>query len=146
MVVPSYAAAVERSRWEDLFAWVSHEACAEACVRGLVSEGWKGAEAFYIVADEICWEEGKSPGVPGWCPAVRPETGAETAGTGQGKRELGGESRGEQLEDLPGTIELLKLAWGDRIAHIDETYWKDKPRRSPFSCEKAERLLDWRHA
>lgn len=36
----------------ELYAWVSADASAEACLLGITSEGWSGAEAFNIVSDD----------------------------------------------------------------------------------------------
>lgn len=46
-----------------LWSWSSVDAVVRACVLGLTSEGWSGAEAFHIAADEIYYPKELSNGV-----------------------------------------------------------------------------------
>jgi hypothetical protein len=117
MVCPTYSSATPKSNWSDLFAWVSHAACADACLLGITSEGWEGAEAFNIVAPDICWEGGISPPIEGH----------------------------EDIKGKVGVLELLERAWKGRVGVIREEYWKENSRRTLWVTEKAERLLGWKH-
>ena len=117
MVTPDYATAVRNVRPEDGFAWTSLDASASACLRGITSEGWDGAEAFNVAAPEICWEGGLTPDSKSMVP----------------------------LDEKRGTVELVQSMWGEKISGWDEAFWKDRPRRTTFSSEKAERLLGWDH-
>lgn len=121
MVKPTYAESTPHSRWQDLFAWVSHAASARACLLGLTSEGWEGHEAFYIVAPDTCWEGGVSP---------------EMAG-------------GEELRGKVRTLELLEKAEGfkGKVGKVRREFWEGegRERRAPFDASKAERVLGWRH-
>lgn len=117
MVVPTYEEGTPRTRWEDLFSWVSHQACAEACLLGITSEGWKGAEAFNIVAPDICWEGGVSAAIPGH----------------------------EDLMGKVGSVELMKKAWSGRVGVLHEEYWRENPRRGFWTTDKAEKMLGWKH-
>jgi hypothetical protein len=55
MCKATYEQALPHGRGEDLWGWTSFAACADACLRGLESEGWTGHEVFYIVAEDILW-------------------------------------------------------------------------------------------
>jgi nucleoside-diphosphate-sugar epimerase len=117
MVKPDYASAVQDTRPDDAFAWVSLDASASACLRGVLSEGWEGAEAFNIAAPEICWEGGLTP-----------------------------ESKSDvPLDGKKGAVELMQSMWAGRVDGWDEAYWEGRPRRSTFSSVKAERMLGWDH-
>ena len=43
-----------------LWSWSSVDAVVRACILGLTSEGWHGAEAFHIAAPEIWAPKGKT--------------------------------------------------------------------------------------
>jgi nucleoside-diphosphate-sugar epimerase len=46
-----------------LWSWSSVDAVVRACVLGLTSEGWSGAEAFHIASEEIFYPTTLSDGV-----------------------------------------------------------------------------------
>lgn len=46
-----------------LWSWSSVDAVLRACILGLTSEGWEGAEAFHIASDEIFYPSELSGGV-----------------------------------------------------------------------------------
>jgi nucleoside-diphosphate-sugar epimerase len=46
-----------------LWSWSSVDAVLRACVLALTSEGWSGAEAFHIAADQIFYPASLSDGV-----------------------------------------------------------------------------------
>ena len=46
-----------------LWSWSSVDAVVRACILGLTSEGWSGAEAFHIAAEEIFFPAPLSDGV-----------------------------------------------------------------------------------
>ncbi|ORY28309.1 hypothetical protein BCR39DRAFT_594225 [Naematelia encephala] len=115
MCCPDYSTATTGSRWQDLWAWTSFDACASACLLALTSEGWEGHEAFNIVAPEICWEGGVSPE----------------------SKEFG------KLETT--AVQLVEYSWKGKYDALDEEWWKDRPRRSLWDSSKAERLLGWDH-
>ncbi|GFZ46641.1 hypothetical protein JCM24511_03861 [Saitozyma sp. JCM 24511] len=123
MVKPSYEVSWPLSEAESLYSWVSVEACARACILGLESEGWDGAEVFNIVADQICWEGGLS------------------ADQQQTVGHLGPHAQ-------PGFLDLLQTQWRGRYNEdrLDRSWWDKDPRRAPWDCSKAERLMGWRHS
>jgi nucleoside-diphosphate-sugar epimerase len=46
-----------------LWSWSSVDAVLRACILGLTSEGWTGAEAFHIAADDIYYPANLSENV-----------------------------------------------------------------------------------
>ncbi|WVF71073.1 hypothetical protein IAT40_005870 [Kwoniella sp. CBS 6097] len=46
-----------------LWSWSSVNAVLRACILGLTTEGWGGAEAFHIAADEIFYPAALSNGI-----------------------------------------------------------------------------------
>lgn len=46
-----------------LWSWSSVDAVVRACILGLTSEGWTGAEAFHIAAEEIFFPKELSDGM-----------------------------------------------------------------------------------
>lgn len=46
-----------------LWSWSSVDAVVRGCVLGLTSEGWTGAEAFHLAANEIFYPASLSDGV-----------------------------------------------------------------------------------
>ena len=119
MVKHTYADACVDSRWEDCFAWTSHDAAASSCLLSLTSTGWEGHEAFNIAAPEICWEGGLAPG----------------------------ERSDVPLEEKKGAVELIESMWKGRVKEdgFNRAWWDGKPRRSTWDSTKAERLLGWDH-
>ncbi|WWD16109.1 hypothetical protein CI109_100534 [Kwoniella shandongensis] len=119
MVVPSLSIALPKTHASDLWAWVSVEASARACLLGITSEGWEGAEAFNIVADDIAWEGGLAP-----------------------------ESKGQNQENGKHvtSLELAEHNYKGRYGGIREGWWVEgRERRGFWDCTKAERLLGWKH-
>jgi hypothetical protein len=123
MVKPSYDLSWPAVEPPSLYSWVALSSSARACLLGLTSEGWSGAEAFNIVAPEICWEGGFLHD------DVRKEGDPERVG---GK---------------VGTLELLERNWEGRYdeKRLDRGWWEGRPRRAIWDCAKAERMLGWRH-
>lgn len=117
MVKPTLEDAVPFSNPTDGFAWVSNDASASACLRGLLSEGWRGHEVFNLTAPEIAWEAGRS----------------------------GNHAEAPHLKANVGTLELFQTFMKGRVGPVNEEYFKDRPRRTPFDSTKAERLLGWDH-
>jgi len=58
MCVEDLAEAKRKAHRRDLWGYITYAACAEVCLKALESDGWHGAEVFYVVADEIAWEGG----------------------------------------------------------------------------------------
>ena len=50
---PDFESAKETTTEKSLWSWVSYEACARGCELGLTSEGWEGAEPFYLMVDDL---------------------------------------------------------------------------------------------
>lgn len=61
MCCDTYEEALRRSAWQNAWSWTAYSACAQACLKALISEGWEGAEAFFLTSDELCWEGGVRP-------------------------------------------------------------------------------------
>ena len=93
-----------------LWSWSSVDSVVRACILGLTSEGWSGAEAFHIAAEEIFFPKELSGGV-----------------------------------EVPA-LDLLEKHWSGKVKYIDESWWRDKPRRSFFDTSKAQSMLGWTHA
>ena len=74
---------------------------------GLTSEGWGGAETFYIIADDIL-------------------TSSD--------------------DDKETSMDLL-LQHGEPLLYgvVDRKWWSANPRRGFWDCDKAKRLLGWKH-
>ena len=121
MVRPDYASSWPDADPTSLYSWVSLDACARACLQGITSTGWTGAEAFNIVAPEICWEGGL---------------------TKDSRRK-----QGEPEMELLGTLEVLESQWKGRydLGKLNKGWWEGRPRRALWDCSKAERLLGWKH-
>ncbi|KAK8869628.1 hypothetical protein IAR55_000195 [Kwoniella newhampshirensis] len=118
-VGPSLEAATSRAAQNELWSWVSYDAASRACSLSLTSEGWDGAEAFNIVADDIVWEGG-----------------------------LTKEPRGRVPEEgnNVGTLELVDNVLKGRYGTVREGWWVEgRERRGVWDCTKAERLLGWKH-
>ena len=89
------------------WGWTSMLEASRAGELGLTSEGWEGAETFYIIADDILTDDD---------------------------------------HDTEAGLDLLVKNWDPlRYGVVDRKWWSKNPRRGFFDCEKAKRLLGWRH-
>ena len=75
-----------------------------------------GAEAFWLMADEISWQGGVSE-------ASQRKDGQE--------------------DPSASSLELLEHFWPGRVKDVRKEWWADNPRRGFFDTTKTKRLLGW---